>query len=93
MQDVDKWDADVAALLDRFRFIPSWRVDDVMVSYATDGGGVGAHVDNYDVFLIQARGRRRWRISVDGMRIPRKSPHIPVRTLNLRRRNSAATAS
>ena len=80
VQDVDKWDADVAALLDRFRFIPSWRVDDVMVSYATDGGGVGPHVDNYDVFLIQARGRRRWQISVDGMRIPRRSPHIPVRT-------------
>ncbi|HEY8011737.1 MAG TPA: cupin domain-containing protein [Rudaea sp.] len=65
VQDVDKWDADVAALLDRFRFIPSWRVDDVMVSYATDGGGVGPHVDNYDVFLIQARGQRRWRISAD----------------------------
>ncbi|HSN01725.1 MAG TPA: cupin domain-containing protein [Rudaea sp.] len=65
VQDVDKWDMDVAALLDAFAFIPSWRVDDVMVSYATDGGGVGAHVDQYDVFLVQGMGRRRWRISND----------------------------
>jgi 50S ribosomal protein L16 3-hydroxylase len=65
VQDVDKWDMDVAALLDRFEFIPSWRVDDVMISYATDGGGVGPHVDNYDVFLVQGLGQRRWRISDD----------------------------
>jgi 50S ribosomal protein L16 3-hydroxylase len=65
VQDVDKWDADVAALLDEFTFLPAWRIDDVMISYATDGGGVGAHVDNYDVFLVQGRGRRRWRISTD----------------------------
>ena len=65
VQDVDKWDADVAALLNEFTFLPAWRIDDVMVSYATDGGGVGAHVDNYDVFLVQGRGRRRWRISTD----------------------------
>jgi 50S ribosomal protein L16 3-hydroxylase len=65
VQDVDKWDMDVAALLDAFAFVPSWRVDDVMVSYATDGGGVGAHVDQYDVFLVQGRGKRRWRINTD----------------------------
>ncbi|MDR3388876.1 MAG: cupin domain-containing protein [Rudaea sp.] len=65
VQDVDKWDADVAALLDGFGFIPAWRRDDVMVSYATDGGGVGPHVDRYDVFLVQGIGRRRWRISTD----------------------------
>lgn len=62
VQDVDKWDMDVAALLDAFAFIPSWRMDDVMVSYAVDGGGVGAHVDQYDVFLVQGIGQRRWRI-------------------------------
>ncbi len=65
VQDVDKWDADVAALLDHFDFLPSWRVDDVMVSYAEDGGSVGAHVDQYDVFLIQGLGQRRWQISTD----------------------------
>jgi len=65
VQDVDKWDGNVAALLDQFAFLPAWRIDDVMVSYAVDGGGVGAHVDNYDVFLVQTTGRRHWRISVD----------------------------
>ncbi len=62
VQDVDKWDADVAALLDHFRFLPSWRIDDVMISYAEDGGSVGAHIDQYDVFLLQGLGRRRWQI-------------------------------
>jgi 50S ribosomal protein L16 3-hydroxylase len=50
-------------LLQRFRFISDARLDDLMASYATDGGGVGPHVDSYDVFLIQAHGRRRWRVS------------------------------
>ena len=62
VQDVDKWDADVRALLDRFDFLPRWRIDDVMVSFAAPGGSVGAHVDQYDVFLLQAQGRRRWQI-------------------------------
>ncbi|HEX4479900.1 MAG TPA: cupin domain-containing protein [Rudaea sp.] len=62
VQDVDKWDVDVAAILPHFNFVPSWRVDDVMISYAEEGGGVGAHVDHYDVFLIQGLGQRRWRI-------------------------------
>lgn len=65
VQDVDKWDMDVAALLDHFAFLPSWRVDDVMVSYAEPGGGVGAHVDQYDVFLLQGLGQRHWAISTD----------------------------
>jgi len=50
-------------LLARFGFIPHARIDDVMASYAVPGGGVGPHVDSYDVFLVQGRGRRRWRIS------------------------------
>ena len=49
-------------LLRSFRFVPDARLDDVMVSYASDGGGVGPHLDAYDVFLIQVQGRRRWRI-------------------------------
>ncbi|HUA79165.1 MAG TPA: cupin domain-containing protein [Dyella sp.] len=65
VQDVDKWDMDVAALLDHFGFLPSWRVDDVMISYAEPGGGVGAHVDQYDVFLLQGLGQRHWAISTD----------------------------
>lgn len=62
VQDVDKWDADVAALLPAFDFLPRWRVDDIMVSFAAPGGSVGAHVDQYDVFLLQAQGHRRWQI-------------------------------
>jgi 50S ribosomal protein L16 3-hydroxylase len=62
VQDVDKWDADVRALIDRFDFLPRWRIDDIMVSFAATGGSVGAHVDQYDVFLLQAQGRRRWQI-------------------------------
>jgi len=50
-------------MLQHFRFAPDCRLDDVMVSYATDGGGVGPHFDSYDVFLLQLQGRRRWRIS------------------------------
>ena len=65
VQDVDKWDADVATLLEPFSFLPSWRVDDIMISYAEEGGGVGAHVDQYDVFLLQGLGQRHWAISTD----------------------------
>jgi 50S ribosomal protein L16 3-hydroxylase len=63
VQGVDLLDDDAHALLARFRFVPDARLDDLMASYATDGGGVGPHVDSYDVFLLQASGRRRWRIS------------------------------
>ena len=49
-------------LLRRFSFVPQARLDDVMVSYAAPGGGVGPHVDSYDVFLVQGAGRRRWRV-------------------------------
>ncbi|MEW6704240.1 MAG: cupin domain-containing protein [Pseudomonadota bacterium] len=49
-------------MLSRFRFVPEARLDDLMISYATHGGGVGPHLDSYDVFLLQVQGRRRWRI-------------------------------
>jgi 50S ribosomal protein L16 3-hydroxylase len=62
VQSVDHQVACVAALLDPFRFVPNWRIDDVMVSYAVDGGGVGPHFDHYDVFLVQGLGRRRWEL-------------------------------
>jgi 50S ribosomal protein L16 3-hydroxylase len=50
-------------LLDKFNFIPTARLDDLMVSYAPDGGGVGPHFDSYDVFLLQGYGQRTWRVS------------------------------
>ncbi|VXC28812.1 Cupin domain-containing protein [Pseudomonas sp. 8AS] len=62
VQAVDQFVPEVAELLKQFNFLPSWRIDDVMVSFAAPGGGVGPHYDNYDVFLLQAHGQRRWRI-------------------------------
>ena len=63
VQDANHFSPAADRLLRAFDFIPHARVDDVMVSYAVPGGGVGPHVDSYDVFLLQGRGRRRWRIS------------------------------
>ncbi|MCX8517119.1 MAG: cupin domain-containing protein [Rhodoferax sp.] len=62
VQGVNLHDERVHQLLNQFRFVPAARLDDLMISYATDGGGVGPHVDSYDVFLLQAFGQRRWRI-------------------------------
>jgi 50S ribosomal protein L16 3-hydroxylase len=62
VQGMDLHDAGVHALLQGFRFVPEARLDDLMISHASDGGGVGPHFDSYDVFLLQAQGRRRWRI-------------------------------
>lgn len=62
VQGVDLHDEAVHQLAQQFRFVPDARMDDVMISYATDGGGVGPHFDSYDVFLLQAHGQRRWRI-------------------------------
>ncbi|MBC7530408.1 MAG: cupin domain-containing protein [Oligoflexus sp.] len=60
VQAVDRLIPEVSAIRESFQFIPNWRLDDIMISYAADQGSVGPHTDNYDVFLIQAIGRRRW---------------------------------
>ncbi|HIE55955.1 MAG TPA: cupin domain-containing protein [Chromatiaceae bacterium] len=80
LQDVDKYLPEVARLLQPFNFLPRWRFDDVMISYAAPGGSVGPHIDTYDVFLVQGLGTRRWRIhsspaSEDLL------PDLPVRIL------------
>jgi 50S ribosomal protein L16 3-hydroxylase len=62
VQGLDLHEPAAHALLSQFRFVPEARLDDLMVSYASDGGGVGPHLDSYDVFLLQVQGRRRWRI-------------------------------
>jgi len=62
VQAVDQFVPEVAELLENFRFLPSWRIDDVMISYAAPGGSVGPHFDNYDVFLLQGHGNRNWKI-------------------------------
>ena len=62
VQAVDQFVPEVAELLESFRFLPSWRIDDIMISYAAPGGSVGPHFDNYDVFLLQGQGKRNWKI-------------------------------
>jgi 50S ribosomal protein L16 3-hydroxylase len=80
VQAVDHYVPDVAALIAPFRFIPNWRIDDVMVSLAADGGGVGPHFDQYDVFLIQGLGKRRWQI---GGACDENTPLLPHDDLRL----------
>ena len=63
VQDVDKHLPELADFLTHFHFIPTWRIDDLMISFAADGGSVGPHIDAYDVFLLQVQGQRRWSIS------------------------------
>ena len=81
VQDVDKWDADVRALLDAFAFLPRWRMDDIMVSFAAPGGSVGAHIDNYDVFLLQGVGHRRWQIDTRANPDETYRDDVPLRLL------------
>ena len=79
VQGVDLHDDAARSLLERFRFVPDARLDDLMISYASDGGGVGPHVDSYDVFLLQLQGRRRWRF---GRTLrPRLREDVPLRML------------
>ncbi|WP_043513533.1 ribosomal protein uL16 3-hydroxylase [Halomonas sp. BC04] len=62
VQAVDHFVPEVAELLEHFDFLPRWRLDDIMISYAPPGGSVGPHVDQYDVFLLQGSGQRRWQL-------------------------------
>lgn len=65
VNDVEKSLPHLKTMLDPFRFIPNWRLDDLQASLGEDGGSVGAHWDDYDVFLIQGEGKKRWQISYD----------------------------
>lgn len=80
VQEVNRHVPAVADLMDRFRFVPDWRLDDVMISYATPQGTVGAHIDSYDVFLLQGMGRRRWEIG-EKLVDPEHLPDLDVRIL------------
>ena len=63
VNDVEKHLPELAWIVDAFRFIPEWYLDDLMISYAPEGGSVGPHMDLYDVFILQAQGHRRWQIN------------------------------
>lgn len=67
-------------LLSRFRFVPEARLDDLMISYATEGGGVGPHYDSYDVFLLQVHGRRRW--GIGRLKDDSLLPDVPLKILS-----------
>lgn len=80
VQAVDQFVPEVAELLEDFKFLPKWRIDDLMISFAAPGGGVGPHFDNYDVFLLQAHGHRRWQI---GQMCDADSPLLPHADLKI----------
>ena len=80
VQDVDKHIPEVANVLDAFAFLPRWRLDDVMVSYAAPGGSVGPHVDAYDVFLLQGAGERQWAVDPAPADVSLE-PDVPLRLL------------
>ena len=63
VSDVEKHVPAARSIIDYFRFLPDWRIDDLMISYAPEGGSVGPHLDAYDVFLLQSYGRRKWMIN------------------------------
>ena len=80
IQAVDQFVPEVAELLEDFKFLPKWRIDDLMISFAAPGGGVGPHFDNYDVFLLQAHGHRRWQV---GQMCDSDSPLLPHADLKI----------
>ncbi|MDX3773002.1 cupin domain-containing protein [Chromatiaceae bacterium AAb-1] len=75
VQAVDHWHPESAELLEPFRFMPNWRVDDLMISFSTPGGGVGPHLDQYDVFIIQGLGKRHWRVGMPDTSLKQHCPH------------------
>lgn len=81
VQECNKYLPELAALLEGFNFIPNWRIDDIMVSYAPDQGSVGPHTDQYDVFLIQGLGQRRWQISTDPVTEDNLIPGLDLRIM------------
>lgn len=81
VQGVDHWVTELADLLDNFRFIPNWQLDDIMASFSPPGGSVGPHFDEYDVFLLQGLGEREWKV---GQRCSHQEPCLketPLRIL------------
>jgi 50S ribosomal protein L16 3-hydroxylase len=74
VQAIDQWVPEMADILQNFNFLPSWRLDDIMVSFAPKGGSVGPHYDQYDVFLLQAEGQRKWQLG------PKCTPDTELRS-------------
>lgn len=82
VQAVNHWFKGVDELTMPFRFIPNWRIDDVMMSFSTPGGGVGPHLDQYDVFIIQGAGQRRWRVGAPDSTLVDLLPHEDLKQVS-----------
>ncbi|CAC9537419.1 FIG002776: hypothetical protein [uncultured Gammaproteobacteria bacterium] len=82
VQGVDRFIPEIETLITHFDFIPRWRFDDVMISYAAKGGSVGPHFDFYDVFLLQGSGKRRWNLSTKNCRLDNYLKDVPLRIMN-----------
>lgn len=82
VQAVNNWSRKTNALLTPFAFIPNWRIDDVMVSFSTPNGGVGAHLDQYDVFIIQGSGKRRWQVGAPNSELSTLLPHPDLKQVS-----------
>lgn len=82
VQSVNEWLPEIQALLAPFRFLPDWRLDDVMISFATPNGSVGPHLDQYDVFIIQGEGQRHWRVGERLNEAKEYRPHADLKQLS-----------
>ncbi|MEM7562809.1 MAG: cupin domain-containing protein [Pseudomonadota bacterium] len=82
VSECEKWLPELTGLIDQFRFIPDWRIDDLMISYAPEHGSVGPHVDEYDVFLLQAEGQRRWQYTEKRIESPSLIPDLELAILS-----------
>jgi 50S ribosomal protein L16 3-hydroxylase len=78
VSECEKWIPELTGLIEQFRFIPDWRIDDLMVSYAPPGGSVGPHSDEYDVFLLQAQGNRKWQYTDNRVENPALIPGLDL---------------
>ncbi|WML90162.1 cupin domain-containing protein [Thiothrix lacustris] len=82
VNDTDQHLPELKAVMEPFRFIPDWRIDDLMISFAVEGGSVGPHVDEYDVFLLQAQGQRRWQITTQMANPDNFLPDLELRIMS-----------
>jgi 50S ribosomal protein L16 3-hydroxylase len=82
VQAVNNWSRETDQLISLFNFVPRWRIDDVMVSFSTPNGGVGAHLDQYDVFIIQGEGKRRWQVGEPDNTLKTLIPHPDLKQVS-----------
>lgn len=82
VQAVNNWSEQTHALLTPFKFLPNWRIDDVMVSFSTPNGGVGPHLDQYDVFIVQGSGKRQWQVGLPDDSLQQLIPHPDLKQVS-----------